>query len=200
MATRVATIVDVRPRHSRGFARRCRWWGGQDQPPPDWQARVWARIAASRPRRSRRSLWVGGAAAAAVVLLGAYLTWRTWPLTERPTLIARVQTHQDSAVRGDMPHPGDQLLVDADIARVHHAELRLYRDDHALMARCSNEPPCTLSGRRLRAEFTLPSAGRYRALLLLSPTPLPPPTGSLDGDVAKAVDATVLTSATITVW
>ncbi len=165
--------------------------GAEQEPPPQWQARVWAGIERRRAARRRRRRWLRwwlapvGAAAALLLIV-----------TLRPNLVApdgvfRVSVEPGpGARRGAEAQPGDRLILQAATGGTPHAELRVYRDDIELVLRCSTAAPCTRQGDNLRATLVLPAVGSYQPLLLLSDQPLPAPTGSgLDADSAAALDA-----------
>ena len=84
---------------------------------------------------------------------------------------------------------GDRLILRAQVGESPFAELRVYRDDHRLVLRCTDKAPCRREGGELRAELALESTGRYQGLLLLSSLPLPEPLGSLDRDFGAAAAA-----------
>ncbi|MES1243406.1 MAG: hypothetical protein ABUT39_17475 [Acidobacteriota bacterium] len=156
------------------------------EPPPGWQAGVWAAIEA-RKRRRLSGWWL--LVPAAAVLLVAVLLLRPPTRTARLALAVEVEAGSGPVRRGDEAHPGDRLRLRAATGEAPHAELRVYRNDRALVLRCSTEPPCRLSDGTLEAELVLPSIGSYQSLLLTSDRPLPGAGGGLDADVAAALAA-----------
>jgi hypothetical protein len=163
---------------------------GATRPMPDgWDVRLLARLDADRRRRPR---WIAPAAMAGVAAMAAaaaLLLRRPEPAPAPPgqavALAVRVEAGAGSQRASSMPRPGDRLAVDARAGRWRHAELRLYRSDRELVARCSDAPPCQRDGDRLSAMFPLGAAGRYRVLLIAGDAPAPAPAGAgLDADAA----------------
>lgn len=159
-------------------------------PPPDWEARVWARIAREEDRARSPSRWRWLAAAlplgaAAVAGLFVYLRGASTVQPVEPGL--EIAIHQGGErVRGRAPAAGDVLVVRAGTGGAARAEVRVYRGDGELVARCGDGPGCRREGDLVEARVELPSPGEYRGLLLFSAEPIPPPAGSLDADVAAA--------------
>lgn len=163
--------------------------GESFEPPPFWENRVWAAIAARRKQRGTR--WVrwswflvpaGLAAALLVVLL------RPVPPAKVASLTLTIEAGPGAVRRGEEAHPGDRLMLRAEVGAVANAELRIYREDSQLILHCSTEPPCERDGAELRVTHVLDSRARgtYQTVLLLSDRPLPPPGAGLDGDSAAA--------------
>lgn len=164
--------------------------GTGEEPPPQWQARTWARIerrSAARRRRGRWLFWLAPAAtvAAAVVVL----------LLRPPAAVSPLEVtveHGATTSRGATARPGDRMILRAAAGDAAFAELRVYRDDAELVLRCSTEEPCRRRGDTLEAAFVLPAVGSYQPLLLLAEVPVPPPTsGGLDDDADAALAAGV---------
>jgi hypothetical protein len=163
--------------------------GTQHEPPPFWQAQVWAAIEArrERPLRPWRWLWVPAALAAAVLIVLV--------IGHRPqgsalaTLQVEIESGSGAVRRGGETHPGDRLLLKATTGTAHYFELRVYRHDTALVLRCSSEAPCVRQGDELRATLLLDAPGSYQSLLLLSEKPLPEPSSDLDRDSGAALAA-----------
>lgn len=162
----------------------------------DWQARVWAGVARRQSRQKRPWLWwlALPLAAAAVALL--LLRPGTDPAG--PSLAYAIHQPGDGApMRGDHAKPGDTLEVRIHTGGAAHAELRVYRDDSALIVRCTDQPPCTRSGDELTARIVLEQRGRYQIAFVHGPQPIPAPTQQLDQDLdqdlgqARAAGATV---------
>lgn len=158
----------------------------------DWQARVWAGLERRQARRRRRWLWLAAPAALAAAAAVLLLAGRPGP--RGPALAYAIhRPHQGAApLRGDHAQPGDTLAIRA-VTGGAHAELRLYRDDRALVLRCSDEAPCTRRGDLLLASVPVDERGRYQIVFLHADRPLPAPTGTLDRDIAdaRAAGATV---------
>lgn len=169
--------------------------GASDRPPPDYQARVWARIAQRRAAEQsarpwyRRWWWlVLPIPAALAALLPLPRAPRDRPL--RPVLGYAVAPRPDAPpMRGQAARPGDVLSLEATTAGNRVAELRVYRGDRALVLRCTTEPPCERQGDALSAAIELPGRGDYHVLLLTSSTPLPAPLPALAQDIAAAEQA-----------
>ena len=160
----------------------------------DWQARVWAGLERRQARRRRRWAWLVAPAALAAAGAAAALLLIGRPGPEGPPLVFTIQRpHQGAApLRSDHAQPGDTLAVRAVVGGA-HGELRLYRDDRALVLRCSDEAPCTRDADLLLASVPLDERGRYQIVFLHADRPLPAPTGELDRDIAdaRAAGATV---------
>lgn len=160
----------------------------------DFDERLWAAIDQQAPpvagRRRRGSLAAAGIAlaAAAVVLIVALRADRGGQRAPVPELAVEIVPGSGPARRSTAAQPGDRVRVTA-AWRAPHVELRLYRGDRVLVARCSTEPPCRRDGGALTATVPLPSAGDYHLVVLTAPAPLPEPAGDLDGDVAAAIEA-----------
>jgi hypothetical protein len=160
--------------------------GADEEPPAGWEARVWARI--GERKRKPRWIWflapVGAAALAATLFFAMPRT----PLS--PSLVQEVVAG-GPVRRAAGARPGDRLDLRAGTAGSPHAELRIYRNGRDLVLQCpgdAGDPSCRRDGDALRASLTLPSAGDYRAMLILDDEPLPPPRKSLDADAGAAFD------------
>lgn len=160
--------------------------GEEDQPAPDWQARVWERI----DRRQKRRWWprwiapVGIAAMAAMAAL-----FLIWIPGQRPAgLQVGIETGT-TVRRGAEAQPGDLLRLTATTGGARYSELRVYRNDEELVLRCSTEPPCSRRRGELRASVTLDGVGRYQPLLLISESPFPNSSSDLDADTDAALTA-----------
>lgn len=171
------------PRSDRQLEDDLRALGEGEEPPFGWQARVRARIEerrqATRPRRSWLPVLAAALAAAALALL-FFSPSRVPPVPAAAFLHAEVVAGA-SARRGGEAHPGDELRLSAGTGGpARHTELRIYRDERELVLRVRN---------RLTATVRLAAPGRYRALLLFSARPLPPPAGDPEADTAAALAA-----------
>jgi len=167
---------------------------------PDWQNRVWQRIAHEETSRARRSYWLGGALAAAGVLAAIllYLVRDAHPgwiaggaerPTDRPSFDPRRAVVE--IVRSEQPlrgHPG-QVGERVRISVGPGCEVRVYRADH-LVLRCpawQTSPGCRPSAAGLVAEAPLTTAGEYQLVAITSVRV--DPAGVLDRDLAAVVDA-----------
>ncbi|HWN40663.1 MAG TPA: hypothetical protein VNW71_00490 [Thermoanaerobaculia bacterium] len=158
--------------------------GKEDEPPADWQARVWEQIERRKERRRRWAPWwsvpVGMAALAALFLI--------WIPGQRPASL-QVEIESGATVRrGAEAHPGDLLRLAGATGGARHSELRVYRNDTELILRCSTEPPCSRRRGELTASVVLDGVGRYQPLLLLSEDPLPDIVSNLDTDTDAALN------------
>lgn len=168
--------------------------GQEDEPPADWQARVWEEIDRRKERRRRWSPWwfapVALAAAAGVAAL-----FLIWIPAQKPAGL-RIEIEAGTTVRrGAEAKPGDLLKLAATTGGARHSELRVYRNDTELILRCSTEPPCSRRRGELSASVVLDGIGRYQPLLIFSEEPLPTPPMSpntasdLDSDTDAALNA-----------
>jgi hypothetical protein len=153
-----------------------------DEPPPDWQARVWERI---EHRKRRRPLWPWWVAPMGVAALAAlFLIWT--PAQQPPGL--RIAVEAGGTVRrGAEAHPGDLLRLAGSAGGARYSELRVYRNDLDLILRCSTEAPCSTRRGELRAAVVLDGIGRYQPLLLYSDQPLPRSASDLESDTSAAL-------------
>jgi hypothetical protein len=124
-----------------------------------WRAQL-LRAASAAPRRSRASVWVfGGAIATATTAIAV------WLLLPRAPLV--VATHHAHATRGapDEVAVGDQLVVTARPRKA--GNLRVYRSDGRLIARCPNGPGCRAGSHGEQTiEITLDAPARYDVILV----------------------------------
>lgn len=153
------------------------------RPPPDWEARVWARIRQREaPRRSWR--WALGLVAPLAV---AVVAIAVWPRAEvSPTFEVQVIEASAQTVRGVTAKPGDMLRLRVTALRS-HGEVRLYRDGE-LVVRCSDQPPCERTGDTIAAVIPLTRVGRYQPVLIRSDEPIgaPPSLSGLGGNGMNA--------------
>jgi hypothetical protein len=165
------------------------------RPRPSWEQAVWRTIDG---RRRRPRLWwlaIPIAAAAALVL---YIGLHAGEPSQLALLVRPEKGPAAARIRGPVG-VGDVLVVEATGVR-DAGELRLYRDDAGLVARCATASPCLRRADRLSARFPIPSIGRYRILLVTGPAPAPG--GSLDEDLAALTRAglPVRLAAPIEIW
>jgi hypothetical protein len=162
--------------------------GREDEPPADWQARVWETIDRRRERRRRWSpWWIAPVGIAAMATLAAFFLVR---LPSQKPAGLRIGIEAGSTIRrGAEAHPGDVLKLTATTGGARQAELRVYRNDDELVLRCSTEPPCSRRRGELTAAIVLDGIGRYQPLLLLSEDPLPNTASGLDTDTDAALSA-----------
>jgi hypothetical protein len=142
------------------------------------------------PRRSRRrwgvvSAGLAAVAAAAVVVL---LVRRPGgPDVDSPLALNLAVERGGIKVRGDLA-VGDTIHATARGGGGFRA-VWIYREDRELVLACPGGHTCREEADGVVADLTLSSVGDYSVVVLSSAKPLPGPHGSLDADVAAAVDA-----------
>ncbi len=136
--------------------------------------------AAASDQRRRVWPWLAASALAAAAALAI---WLLVPEGTADVFVVEVRA-PDGRFRAasaiDSPAIGDRLIVD-----VWHADLgevRIYRDDRDLIARCPGHPGCAGDGTRWTLTLRLDAPGIYRAIRINGPVATP--TGSFDGDIA----------------
>lgn len=152
----------------------------------DWEARVWAGVARRKSEKPRWLWWLALPAAAAAIALLLMRPSGQPDLTGPMLAYAIVPATAGAPMRGDHAKPGDTLEVRIHTGGAAHAELRVYRDDTALIVRCSTEPPCSRSGDELTARIVLAERGRYQIAFVHGAQPIPAPAPQLDQDLAQA--------------
>lgn len=134
--------------------------------------------------RTARFRWVlGGAAAAAAVV---------WMLRPGPPVL-EVAVHHRGTTRGSPNEAsvGDRLVVTARPREV--GDLRVYRSDGVLIARCPHGPGCSRGSHGAQTiEVTLDAPVLYRVILVDGASPASPD-GSMDGylEAARAAHARI---------
>jgi hypothetical protein len=156
---------------------------------PQWQARVWSRIAREETAKARRSYWLGAGLVAACAIAMVWL-----PLSRRGDgLISTAAGERPRieivtgplAVRSTSARVGDRVRIFVTVGQ----EVRVYRADR-LVLRCRAQaasPGCAPDARGLVAEAELATAGEYQLVRIFSATA--DPAGSLDRDLAAVVSA-----------
>lgn len=187
-----ATCPDCREEHAvyERLRQSLAALGADEEPSPDWQARVRQRV---EQRRRRRLAWGWVLAPLGATALAATLFFAL-PRTPSSPALAQEVIESGSVRRAAGARPGDRLVLRAETAGSPHAELRIYRNGSELILRCPGDPSCRRDGDELSASLTFPSVGDYQAVLVLDDEPLPPPGKGLDPDAgaAFAQDAQVL--------
>lgn len=151
---------------------------------PNWEARVWRRIARLEAPRAKRWWRLGGgfATACAIVLLWWALGHRDHPEEARP----RIEVVPGGvAMRSTSPGIGDRVRISVKPTD----EVRVYRADH-LVLRCparSTHGGCASDARGMVAELLLATAGDYQLVIIASATA--EPVGRLDHDLGAIVSA-----------
>jgi hypothetical protein len=154
--------------------------GADHEPPVGWEARV---LAATAPRKSWRWWWFAAPASALAVVVIVILHGSGEPGLQ----IALTYTPSSVAVRGDASmHVGDIVHATATGGGAYHA-VWIYRND-VLLLTCPGARQCRISHDAITADATL-AMGRYAIIALTSDSPLPPPAGSYDTDLARAREA-----------
>lgn len=154
--------------------------GAEHEPPVGWEARV---LAATAPRKPLRWWWFAAPAAALAVVVIVILQGPGEPGLQ----IALTYTPGSVAVRGDASmHVGDIVHATATGGGPHYA-VWIYRND-ALVLTCPGARQCRISRDAITADATL-TMGKYTIVALSSDSPLPPPAGRYDADLARAREA-----------
>ncbi|MCH9649329.1 MAG: hypothetical protein K0U98_13900 [Deltaproteobacteria bacterium] len=174
--------------------------GADLRPDPQWQGRVWSRIARQENSGSKTSVqaksWFGGwwryAASLGIAIVALLAIWLPIRGPQAPSLEISVDARSGTPRRGLVEQEariGDRLTLEGRTAEHDFVEIRLYRYDSQLVFQCSGEPSCRQKGANLIAIVPLSATGRYQSLLLLSDTPLPPTVGNFDADAAAALES-----------
>ncbi len=150
--------------------------------------RLWAAVERGEtppraPSRLRKAAAVALPLALAAGLLVAFLLRA--PVTV--SLEYRVRAG-DGVVRSGDAAAGERLQVEAQSGAANH-DLRVYRDRSLLVARCPGAGDCWADGHTTTLELRFDTPGTYEILWLSSAASIPAPSGSVDGDVADAVEA-----------
>lgn len=197
-AAHLASCAVCREAHAAylAFAEVVREARAEPRPADGWEDDVRRRIAVRRRARGRARSWryvAGGAAAlAAVALVIIILGRRPGPRAPAHVALATSVVSGGAVKRADVARPGDTLRLVAHLGGGPAGELRVYRVNGKLILRCApaaaaSPPGCVRSGDELTAEVTLPTAGRYRAVLVIGAWPASAATvASFDRDVAAA--------------
>jgi len=154
--------------------------GAEHEPPVGWQSRV---LAAATTRKSPKWWWFAAPAVAAVVVVVVILQQPDEPGLE----LALTFDQGNVVVRGDTSlHAGDVMHAAATRGGPYYA-VWIYRNDLLVMA-CPGAIQCRVTNQAITADATL-ALGRYSIVALSSDSPLPPPKGRFDGDLARAMEA-----------
>jgi hypothetical protein len=151
----------------------------------DWRAQVWSGVSSRPARRPARAPWWLALPMAAVAA-GAFLLSRAAPAGPALALALHESVQDGTSMRGRHAQPGDTLEIRVLTGGAAQAELRVYRDDHELIVRCADEPPCTRHGDAITASLVLGERGKYQIAFLHGEQALPAPTHELDHDLAMA--------------
>jgi hypothetical protein len=143
-------------------------------PPPDWEARVFARVAQTESA-PRRSLWrwlVPALGLASAVVVGLVLM-RSGPggAGVGPPVVELGVERGTQQMRGDAPRPGDTLVLRARVENGETAAVRVYRNDRTLVFACHDEPGCERTrgdeADEVLVRVSLAAPGEYRALVVV---------------------------------
>jgi hypothetical protein len=166
--------------------------GGTATGAPDWQTRVWSRIAREEASRARRSYWIGGGLVAVAAAAAIVCIWFVQPGDGLVVHKARPQIEIVSgklAMRSTSARVGDRVRISVDRGQ----EVRVYRAER-LVLRCparTTSPSCVRDDQGLVqglvAEAELATAGDYQ--LVVIPAATADPVGTLDRDLAAVVSA-----------
>jgi len=203
------TCIECRRAHEarEQLVRALPGLGGTATGDPDWQMRVWSRIARDEASRARRSYWIGGGLAVAAAAAAIVCIWFTRPGDH---VVVRYTTQSDSvvsvaaaddgarkarpqieivsgklAMRSTSARVGDRVRILVDLGQ----EVRVYRAERLLL-RCparATSPGCASDDQGLVAEAELATAGEYQ--LVVIPAATAEPVGTLDRDLAAVVSA-----------
>lgn len=122
-------------------------------------------LAARRQARRRWATYAASAVVAAAVVL--IVLWRR-PAPDEFMVVriegAEVRGTSRGSAAGDhySASVGERLVVDARHPEL--KELRVYRDDHDLVARCPGDPGCAGGGPHWKLTMRFDTAGTYRAI------------------------------------
>jgi hypothetical protein len=149
-----------------------------------WQDSVLRAAAAATPLRAPRRSAVRWVAGGALVAAAAVIAFRVIPGAPRAEL--EVAIRRDAGTRGDgaVASVGDHLVVTARPREP--SDLRVYRDDGILVARCPSGPACTVSsGGDYTIDVRLDAPVPHHVVLVIGAT-APLPDGTLDAYVNAA--------------
>jgi hypothetical protein len=168
---------------------------------PQWEARVWNRIARLEAPRPSRWRWVhsAGCVAAFVLMLAGWAALRG-----RGSDVPRIEVVPGELAmrsRSTSPSVGDRVRITvkpADEVRIYHGE--------TLVLRCpagATSGGCVSDGGHMVAEARLVTPGTYQLVIIMATVtdhaharPVPPPSGDMGFDLEAIVHAGVDTQVT----
>lgn len=153
--------------------------GAEHEPPVGWQARVLAATAA----RKQRPWWWFAIPAAALAVIAIYVVVRPPAQGQALEIALNVEKH-GAVVRGTAAHVGDIVHATVTGGGRYRAVWVYHRG--ALLLACPGATQCRSSGDAMIADVDLTLIGDYTIVALASSSPVPPPMGTLDSDVANA--------------
>lgn len=156
-------------------------------PPEGWQERVLSSITEGTRQTGNGVRWFLGAAAVAAA---AMVVWHLRTPDMGPLAVRQEVVATDASRRSDSAAVGDTLRALATGGAGQAREIRLYRNERDLVARCpSAESECLIDGKTTELRIKLSAPGRYRSLAIVGPEPIPAPGKSLDEDARDASKA-----------
>jgi hypothetical protein len=178
----LAACAECRARRDayRRLARAIAQGAPEPRLPRKWRKRTLARARATRSFR-RRAVVVAGAAAVATAAAGLLLFLRRGEVL--PGLEVSI-TRRTAESRGTAS-PGDDVRARGTAPDAPASELRIYRGS-SLLLRCPGAPACERTDDGVAASWKIPQPGEYQIVWIAAARPLPPPTGSLAGDLRAA--------------
>jgi hypothetical protein len=178
----LAACPECRTRHDayRRLARAIADGAPGRQLPRKWRKRTLARARATRSFR-RRAVVLAGVAALAAAAAGLMLFLRRGQ--DPPGLEVRITSRTGD--RRDTVSPGDDVRARGTAPDAPASELRIYRGS-TLLLRCPGAPACERTDDGVVASWKIPQPGEYQIVWIVAARPLPPPTGSLAGDLRAA--------------
>lgn len=156
--------------------------GAEHEPPVGWQARVLAATAA----RKQRPWWWFAMPAVALAVIAIYVVVRP-PAKDQELALALPLEQHGAVVRGTAAHVGDIMHATA-TGGGHYRAVWVYRGNHLLIA-CPGAAQCRSAGDATIADVELRLIGDYTIVAVASSSPVPPPMGTLDNDLANAQKA-----------
>jgi hypothetical protein len=153
--------------------------GAEHEPPVGWQARVLAATAT----RKQRPWWQFAIPAVALAGIAIFVVVRP-PAKDQPLEVALEFDKHGAVVRGKAAHVGDLMHAKA-TGGGHYRAVWVYHGDQLLIA-CPGATQCRSSGDATIADVELRLIGDYTIVALASNSPVPPPMGTLDIDIANA--------------
>ncbi len=157
--------------------------GAEHQPPPGWENRVLAAVAAPR----KRPAWWWFAGPALTLAAAAAIAVAVFPRGGPRELALAVEV-TGAPTRG----VGATERAIGDIAHVRvtggagYRAIWVYRDQRTLVTRCPGDPACQSTSDSLGIDVTLALVGEYTIVALSSGQALPVPTDNYDHDIAAA--------------
>jgi hypothetical protein len=165
----------MRDRMEQAIARL----GAEREPPPGWQARVFARLERRRAVRMWFAIAALAAAAACVALALRGPRPGALSMTAELTRGPRIMRGDASEIRAAAQGGAGRLAI------------WVYRNGRELVATCPGHAGCHGDGRgdALGLELPVERTGTYQVVAVSAAARLPVPAGSYDADLAAVIDA-----------